>query len=110
MFSGDKTRLRPLYEAILDVAIGLGADVRVCPARDRVQFYRGLLFAQVAPTARAHLDLGLALGTTRTPPRLVATHAKKRDDRLTHRIALRRSEEIDAEVRRWLGIAYELAR
>jgi hypothetical protein len=110
MFSGTKARLRPLYDALLDLALGLGQDVRVCPARDRVPFYRNRIFAMVVPAARSHLDLGLALGTTRTPPRLLPAHGRKRDDRLTHRVPIARPEEIDADLRRWLRIAYELGR
>lgn len=110
MFSGPKARLRPLYETILDHALGLGPDVRACPARDRVAFFRSRVFAQVVPAARAHLDLGLALGTTRTPPRLLPAHGRKRDDRITHRMPISREEEIDADLRRWLRIAYELDR
>jgi len=110
MFSGTKARLRPLYDTLLDLVLGLGDDVRVCPARDRVPFYRGRVFAQVVPAARTHLDLGLVLGTTRTPKRLLPAHGRKRDDPITHRLPIARPEEIDADLRRWLRIAYELGR
>jgi len=110
MFSGTKTRLRPLYDTLLGVALGLGEDVRVCPARDRVPMYRSRVFAQVVPAARTHLDIGLALGTTRTPGRLLPAHGRKRDDPITHRLPIARPEEIDTDLRTWLRIAYELGR
>jgi hypothetical protein len=110
MFSGPKEALWPVYDALVEVVQRLGDDVKVCPARTMVPVYRTHLFAQIRPATRTRVDLGVALGTTRTPPRLVPTGGLEKGDRITHRIALGRPEEVDAEVRRWLRIAYELDR
>jgi hypothetical protein len=44
--------------------------------------------------------LGLALGKTKTPKRLIDTGGLAKKDRITHRIPLESVEEIDQEVER----------
>jgi hypothetical protein len=82
----------------------------VCPCQTIVPLYRTHVFAQVKPTTRTRVDLGFALARCTTPlsPRLIDTGGAAKGDRITHRIPLQRVEDIDAEVDRWLWLAYEL--
>ena len=107
LFSGPKAGLRPIYEKLLEIGFSMGSDVKVCPAKTIVPFYRKHVFAQIRPSTRARIDLGFALkGAQIAGKRLAATGADA-DDRITHAIAITRLEEVDEEVRQWLRTAYE---
>jgi hypothetical protein len=90
------------------VAFQLGDDVKACPGQTIVPLYRRHVFAQIKPTTQSRIDLGLALGQTKTPKRLIDTGGLAKKDRITHRIPLESANEIDKEVERWLKTAYDL--
>ncbi len=108
MFSGAKTALRPVYDELLKLGRSLGPDVKVCPCQTMVPFYRNHVFAQIKPTTRTRIDLGLALKDTRVPKRLIDTGGFAKKDRVTHRIEITSLQDIDDEVKRWLKKAYEM--
>jgi hypothetical protein len=108
MFAGPKARLRPLYDRLLALGLGLGPDVKACPCKTIVPLYRAHVFAELKPATRTRLDLGLALRDTPVTGRLVDTGGLAKKDRITRRIPITRPEEIDAEVERCLRTAYEL--
>ncbi len=108
MFAGPKAALRPIYEELLKIGRQLGKDVRVCPCKTIVPLYRNHVFAQIKPATRTRIDLGLALRDTRTPKRLVDTGGFAKKDRITHRIEIASTREIDGEVRRWIKTAYDM--
>lgn len=108
MFAGAKGGLRPLYDALLTMGLALGDDVKACPCKTIVPLYRRHVFAQLKPTTRTRLDLGLALGKTEVPARLIDTGGLAKKDRITHRIPISIPKDIDDEVRRWLRTAYDL--
>ena len=108
-YGGKKTALRPLFERIVALARGLGADVKVCPCETIVPFYRNHVFAEVKPLA-SRLDLGLALGDPASVKdasgRLKDTGGYKKKDRITHKVEI--TSETDLEhARAWLKQAYE---
>jgi hypothetical protein len=110
MFLG-KEALRPVFERILDLAAELGPDVRVCPCQTIVPIYRAHVVAQVKPSTKRRLDLGIALGILErgeTPARLLPAPGVQRGDRITHRFELSSPEEVDPVVVRWLQRAYDL--
>jgi hypothetical protein len=108
MYAGPKAALRPLYERLLQLGRGLGKDVRVCPCKTFVPLYRKHVFGQIKPTTQTRIDLGLALGRTKTPRRLIDTGGLAKGDRITHRIPIGSLADIDNGVKRWLRTAYEL--
>src|SRR5688572_19262912 len=108
MFAGAKAALRPTYDALLRLGLSLGSDVKACPCKTNVPFYRRHVIAHIKPTARTRIDLGLALGATKVPARLVSTGGLEKGDRITHRIAIASPADIDDTVKRWLTKAYEL--
>ena len=108
MFSGKKASLRPLYENLLSFGLSLGGDVKACPCKTIVPLYRNHVFAQLKPTANTRLDLGLALRDLPATGRLIDTGGFLKKDRITHRIALATVDDIDDDVKTWLGAAYEL--
>ncbi len=108
MFAGGKAGLRPLYDVLLRLALKLGPDVKACPCTTIVPLYRTHVFAQLKPTTRTRLDLGLFLKGADPPARLLDTGGLARGDRITHRIPITKPAEIDDEVKHWLRTAYEL--
>jgi hypothetical protein len=107
MYSGGKAGLRPMYETLLRMGLGLGKDVQACPCQTIVPLYRNHVFAQIKPTTRTRIDLGFALGARKAQGRLVDTGGYAKKDRITHRIPISTPTEIDAEVKKWLQVAYQ---
>jgi uncharacterized protein DUF5655/uncharacterized protein DUF4287 len=109
-YAGAKAALRPLYEALLERGLALGRDVKACPCKTMVPLFRNHVIAEIKASARTRVDLGLALGkyAKKLPKTLVDTGGAAKKDRITHRIALARPEDLGPEVERWLRVAYEL--
>lgn len=107
MFAGGKSGLRPLHDALVKMARKLGKDVKVCPCKTMIPFYRKRVFAEIKPSTKTRLDFGLALGDTKATGKLIDTGGFAKKDRITHRFALTCLEDIDAEVSRWLTEAYQ---
>ena len=108
MFSGQKASLRPIYDALLKLGLGIGKDVKACPCQTIVPLYRNHVFAQIKPTTQTRIDLGFALKDMKATGRLIDTGGFAKKDRITHRIPVTSLKEIDNEVKRWLKTAYEL--
>jgi hypothetical protein len=108
MFSGSKSGLRPIYDQLLKIGLKIGKDVKACPCKTIVPLYRNHVFAQLKPSTRTRLDLGLSLGNMKVPPRLIDTGGLQKGDRITHRIPISSLAEIDEEVKHWLKVAYDL--
>ncbi len=108
MFTGPKAALRPLYDRLLELGLKQGKDVKACPCKTIVPLYRNHVFAQIKPATNSRIDLGLALGNTKTPKRLINTGGYEKKDRITHRIPITSATDIDDEVKRWLKRAYEM--
>ena len=108
MFAGPKEHLRATYDAILTFAKTLGPDIRVSPCKTFVPIYRNHVIAQIKPTTRTRIDLGLALGNTKTPKRLIDTGGFAKKDRITHRIEITGVEDFEDEAKSWMKKAYEM--
>jgi hypothetical protein len=107
MFAGEKEPLRPIYQALLKLGLGIGKEAKACPCQTIVPLYRDHVFSQIKPTTRTRIDLGFALGNMKTPKRLIDTGGYAKKDRITHRIEITSAKDIDDEVKRWLKVAYD---
>jgi hypothetical protein len=109
-YAGPKGKLRPLYEELLNLGKSIGGDVKACPCRTIVPLYREHVFAQIKPTTNSRIDLGFALThyKGKLPKRLIDTGGLAKKDRITHRIEITATEQIDGEVKKWLKTAYDL--
>src|SRR6266705_8635 len=108
MFTGKKEPLRPIYQALLKLGLGVGKEAKACPCQTIVPLYRKHVFAQIKPTTQTRIDFGLALGETKkTPKRLIDTGGYAKKDRITHRFEITSLKDIDDEVKRWLKVAYD---
>jgi hypothetical protein len=109
-YSGAKLVLRPIYDYLLTLGKSIAGDVRVCPCKTMVPFYRNHVFAQIKPSTNTRIDLGFALARHKgkLPKRLTDTGGLAKKDRITHRIEIRSVSDIDDDVKHWLKIAYDL--
>ena len=107
MFSGNKSGLRPIYDALLKLGLSAGKEAKACPCQTIVPLYRNHVFAQIKPTTRTRIDFGFALGDTKPTGRLIDTGGFSKKDRITHRIEITSLKDIDDEVKRCLKVAYE---
>ena len=108
MFAGKRAALKPIYDALLKVGLATGRDVKACPCKTIVPLYREHVFAEIKPATNTRIDLGLALGTDarKLPARIEPVKGSK-GNRITHRIAVTKLDDVDAFVERWLKAAYE---
>lgn len=107
MFSGGKAKLRPLYDKLLKLGLKTGKEAKACPCQTIVPLYRNHVFAQIKPTTQSRIDMGFALGDMKPTGRLIDTGGFAKKDRITHRIPITSTDDIDDEVRHWLKVAYE---
>lgn len=108
IFSGQKSSLRPIYEEILQFALELAPDIKVCPCATIIPFYRKHVIAQVKAPNRSRIDLAFALGDMKASGALIDTGGFAKKDRITHRIEIASPEEFNEEAKKWLRRAYDM--
>jgi len=109
-YAGKKSPLRPIYDELLKLGKSLGPDVKACPCKTMVPLYRNHVFAQIKPATNSRVDFGLCFNTYKgkLPKRLIDTGGLAKKDRITHRIELTHPSQIDADLKKWLRVAYDL--
>ena len=103
-YAGAKAGLKPIHDAIMDFAKGLGSDVEVAPKKASVSLRRKKQFALITPATKTRVDLGLALKGDEPAGRL-----EKGDAMCSHRVRLECVEAFDGEVKAWMTEAYSRA-
>ncbi|MFZ3264005.1 MAG: DUF5655 domain-containing protein [Terriglobales bacterium] len=106
MFAGPRAALRPLYDQLLKLTLGLGKEAKASPGKTAVSLYRNHVFANLKPSTNTRIDVGLALGNMKTPKRLIDTGGYEKKDRITRRIEVKSKADIDDELKKWLKKAY----
>jgi len=100
----DRPQLRPIFDAIIDTAAGLG-DVVVQTRKTYVSLVSPRrTFARVQPTTKQRVDLGLRLEGLQPGGRL---QPSKIHETMPLQISLTAPDEVDAEVLAWLQQAYD---
>lgn len=112
-YSGKKAVLRPLFTALCMLVRGLGRQVKICPCQTIVPVFRHHVIAQVKPSTNTRVDFGLCLAPLmkagrKLPARLIDTGGFAKKDRITHRIEIRTTDDIDDFVATWLRKAFDL--
>ena len=51
-YAGPKEKLQPIFDELLTLGKSLGSDVKACPCKTIVPFYRNHVFAQIKPTTK----------------------------------------------------------
>jgi hypothetical protein len=107
-YSGKKAPLRPIYDRLAKAARSLGKDVMIAPRKSQVTFARQVTFAVVRAAAASRVDLALRLPGEKATARLT-TNAKATGSDPTHTVALGAPKDVDAQVLKWLELAYRKA-
>ena len=108
MFAGPKLALRPMADALLRVGLELGDDVRWCPCKTIIPLYRNHVIAQIKPATRTRIQFGFALDAgVKFTAKVHDTGGLKKKDRITHALDVCSMDDIDADLRKWLKMAYE---
>jgi hypothetical protein len=107
MFAKGKEWQRPVFEEVYSEVRKLGKDVKVCPCKTMIPFYRRREFAHVKPATKTRFELALALVDVPFKGRLKRNPRADAKDRQQHLIELTTPVEVDAEVVKWLRMAYE---
>jgi hypothetical protein len=100
----DRPQLRPIFDAIIDAAAGLG-EVIIQTRKTYVSLVSPRrTFARVQPTTRQRVDLGLRLEGYPPEGRL---QPSKIHETMPIQISLTKPDEVDAELLEWLQRAYD---
>jgi len=100
----DRPQLRPIFDAIIDAAAGLG-EVVIQTRKTFVSLVTPRrTFARVQATTRNRVDLGLRLEDKKPGGRL---QPSKIHETMRIQISLTSRDEVDSEVLGWLQQAYE---
>ena len=108
MFGGSKAAMRPIGEALMRLARDLGPEVKLCPCQTMIPFYRKHVIAQIKPSTKTRIDFGFALSAdVPYTARLKDTGGLQKKDCIAHKIEETKMEDLDAELKKWLRVAYE---
>lgn len=100
----DRPQLRPIFDAIIEAAAGLG-EVTVQARKTYVSLVTSRrTFARIQPTTKSRIDLALRLEGRKPGGRL---QPSKIHETTRLQISLSSVDEIDSEVLNWLQEAYD---
>jgi hypothetical protein len=108
MFLKGKEWQRPIAETVIAFVRTLGADVKVCPCKTIVPFYRNHVFAELKPATKTRLELSFALGDLAEEPPLKRNPRANDKDRLRHTIDIAGPKDFGAAAKKYLKLAYKL--
>ncbi len=106
-YSGAKTALRPIYEALVEVVTSFGNDVEIAPKKAYVSLRRAKQFALLQPSTQTRLDVGLNLPDAKATERLELSG--RFNAMVSHRVRLSAATNVDKELIDWLQRAYRHA-
>jgi hypothetical protein len=100
----DRPHLRPIFDALVSAAAGLG-EVTIQARKTYVSLVsRRRTFARVQPTTKNRVDLGLRLERQKPAGRL---QPSKIHETMRVQISLSSAEDVDSDVLGWLQKAYD---
>ena len=100
-----KESLKPIYELLIATIKNFGNDVVITPKKGSVSLIRKKQFALIKPATKTRIDLGLKLKDVEVQGRL--ENSGPFGTMCTHRIQLQNISDVDADIIKWLSMAYE---
>ena len=97
--------LKPIYDLLISTVEQFGSDVVITPKKGSVSIIRKKQFALIKPATKTRIDLGLKLKDIDVQSRL--EDSGPFGTMCTHRIQLNSIADVDAEVIKWLSMAYQ---
>jgi hypothetical protein len=101
MYAGSKIGLRPLYNLLIEKLFEWVPDISLSPGKSVVSVYGNRLFANIKPATKSRIDFGLALGEVKAADKLLDTGGLGKKDKITHRIEIAASADINDTLRTW---------
>lgn len=106
-YAGAKAGLRPIYDTLIQMVRGFGAEVEIAPKKTYVSLRRKKQFALIQPSTKTRVDVGINLKGTPPSGRLEASGSF--NAMVSHRVKLRDKEQVDGALQGWLKAAYDAA-
>jgi len=103
-YEGGKVHLRPIYEALAQIAASQGDDVEQIIQKTGVSFRRRKQFALVQAPSSKRVQLGLNLPSTPDDERV-----REVEGMCSHRVDLTDAAAVDADVKSWISASYDAA-
>ncbi len=103
-YQGEKTALRPIFDALREIIEGLGEDISTEGRGGYTPFVRKRQFAAIQASTKTRVDLGLRFKQLPGSALLSTTSLPGQS---THKIGLTSIEDITDEVRGLIRLAYE---
>ncbi len=104
-YSGKKSELRPIYEALIAKVKTFGSDVEIAPKKGYVSLRRSKQFGLIQPSTATRVDVGINLKGAEPTDRLEASGSF--NAMVSHRVRLESKSEVDKELVAWLRQAYD---
>lgn len=104
-YSGAKTDLRPIYDALIKEVAKFGSDVEVSPKKTYVSLRRNKQFGLIQPSTKTRVDVGINLKGVEPTERLETSGSF--NAMVSHRVRVSESSQVDADLIDWLRQAYE---
>jgi len=105
IYTGAKTALRPVHEALMAAARGFG-DFELAPKKGYVSLRRKRQFAMIGPATQTQVELGLNMKGVPATVRLVE---QAPGGMCQYKLRLGSVDEVDTELLGWLRRAYDSA-
>lgn len=106
-YAGEKSGLRPIYDALIKAVGKFGPDVEVSPQKTYVSLRRSKQFALIQPCTKERVAVGIGLKGVKPHGRLEA--AGSFNAMVSRRVRVAAIKEVDRELVAWLKSAYEAA-
>jgi predicted transport protein len=106
-YSGAKSDLRPIYDAVLKLVNKFGKDVEVAPKKAYVSLRRSKQFAIIQPSTKTRVDVGINCKSAKAGKRLEESGSF--NSMVSHRVRLESAADVDSELIAWLREAYNNA-
>ena len=104
-YSGSKATLRPIYDQLVSIVTKL-PEASLEMRKTYVTLTRRRHFGLIKVSTKTRIDLGLVLPDV-TPKGRLESSLRFGSGRITHKVALSKSDDVDDEVIRWIKAAYE---
>lgn len=104
-YAGPKQELKPIYDAIISAVKKFGDDIEISPKKAYVSLRRNKQFAIIQPTTKTRIDVGICSKDLEAEGRLEL--AGSFNSMMTHRVRISEKKEVDAELMKWLKVAYK---
>jgi len=103
IYSGNRTSLRPIHEAVMKAIVPFG-DFETVPKKGYVSLRRKKQFAMVGPGTKSRLEVGLNMKDVKATPRLVSLPP---GGMCQYRVYLVNASDVDRELVTWIRRAYD---